>query len=512
MSTEHRALRWWQRVRDLTRRLAAERDPEKLPKEILDVAIELTEAERGFLVLVLGERPQGGFEMRLIAARGFGGEAFPGNGDSVSQSVLRRVLEEDRGLVTSAEEDRDLLQVSSVVERRVRSIACVPLRLRGQVRGALYLDHRFVEGAFQAAELPVLETFADQAALALETSELQDRYAKAAGKLHEAQEALQSLRAGEAPPADFQAPRGFGELVGTSPAMIRLYDELERAARSWDPVLIQGESGAGLEQVARQIHARSGRDGPFLTRGCAATSDALLESELFGHVRGAYTGASRARQGLFQRAAGGSLFLEGIEDLSPPLQARLDETLKNGAVQAIGSDAPTPLACRVLCSAGPGLRERVAQGQFRADLFFRLDVLRLEVPPLRERADDLPHLVAQLVEGLGSPALDVLPGAVGQLQAYGWPGNEKELHNEVRRWVARGLTRVRRDDLSEEIRAGRGLQRGPGDLAGKTLPELEAELVRIALRETQGNKAAAARQLGIPRQSLYHLIKRHGLA
>jgi transcriptional regulator with GAF, ATPase, and Fis domain len=511
MATEDRTLGWWERVRDLTRRLAAERDADRLPQEILDAAIELTDAERGFLVLVLGARPEGGFKIRLAAARGYGGEASSPKPDSVSQSVLRRVLEEDRGVVTSREEDHDLLQVSSVLERRVRSIACVPLRLRGELRGGLYLDHRFVEEAFDPSQLPVLETFAAQAALALETSELHDRYAKVTGELHEAQEALQAIRSGEAP-VELQLPRGFGELAGTSAPMVRLFDDLERAARSWEPVLIQGEGGTGLQRVARQVHARSGREGPFLTRSCAATSDALLESELFGHVRGAFTGANRARAGLFQRAAGGSLLLEGVEQLSLTLQARLDETLERGRVQAIGSDAATPLECRVLCSARPGLRERVAQGEFRADLFYRLDVLRLEVPAMRERIEDLPLLVARFAEELGCASLELLPGALSQLQAYGWPGNERELHNEVRRWTGRGLTRVRRADLSEEIRASRGLQRGPGDVAGKTLPELEAELVRIALRETQGNKAAAARQLGIPRQSLYHLIKRHGLA
>ena len=513
MSDEERELRWLRRVRRFVERLGSEGEEARLHAEVLDAAVELAQAERGYLVRVdLQADPP---ELSIVAARGFAREELLGDRrDDISSTVVERVLSgEAEGLVTSREEDAYVLDVSSVVERRVRAIACVPMRLRGEVRGVLYLDHRFQRDCFQEADLPYLRLFADQAALALETAALRSGQG---GPLQARQVELAQIQAArEGATRDEDRPRllRYGGLVGASPVMGALYERIERGARTTAPVLIQGESGTGKEAVARELHARSGDpQAPLVSLNCAALDSQRGLAELFGHEAGAFTGADVARQGLFHEAGRGTLLLDEIGDLSSELQGSLLRALQEQEVRPLGGKQAKPFHCRVMALTHYDLRARVKEGSFREDLFYRLDVIRLELPPLRERLEDVPLLIEHFATREGT-ALRLTPRALRLLVSYAWPGNVRELANEVRRLSTIAARELSAQHLSEEIRTGHGLSSaaaGESSLAGKTLAEVERELVRAALAACAGNKAQAARQLGVPRTTLYSLLKRHG--
>jgi transcriptional regulator with GAF, ATPase, and Fis domain len=515
-SGHERRLGWLRRVRDLSHALATELDVRALLPRIVDAAVEVGAAERGFLVRLSpgGEGPP----IRVEAARGFDGEQLAGPAGKVSRTVIQRVLQEQRAVLTSSEDDEDLVEVSSVRRRRVRSIVAVPVSLRGEIRGALYLDHRFEHEAFSADDLPLLELFASQAALALETAELHGdrrRLDRDLTRTLDEIEALRETRAAvtraERPlPTAGEVPR-FGGLVGDSPPMQALYTDLERAARAQAPVLIVGESGAGKEQAALELHRRGARpDAPWLAFNCAALSDALLESELFGHVQGAFTDARAARAGLFVEAGSGTLLLDEVGETSLGVQAKLLRVLQERRVRPVGGERWVPVKCRLLAATHRDLQARVREGLFREDLYYRLDVLRLHVPPLRDRLDDVPALMAALLARAGSPALDVDPEALALLATYGWPGNVRELHNEVRRLAALGVPRIEPRHLSAEVRADPAALTSDS-LVGRTLGEMERGMLVEALHETGGNKSRAARRLGVARSTLYALLARHGL-
>jgi len=506
---DDRALLWTRRVRDLAHALASERDPERLLPAILDAAIEITGAERGFLVRVEGRKASGGYRFRVEVARGFDREALAGAAGAVSRTVVRRVVEgEGRGLVTTRPDDEDLLEVSSVKARRVRSILCVPMMLRGEVRGAVYLDHRFAEAAFAAGDLPLMQTFADQGALVLETAELRGRLAAGEERLGDALRELERLERARPPAAPAGAPAAsgaerlrFGALVGVSPAMARLYRDLEQAARTWDPVLVSGEAGAGKALVAEELHRRgSFPRQPLRVLACDGVDAATLERDLLGDGE---------RPGALVRAGRGTVVLDEVTALPPALQRALMGVLRGRRVERADGRSDE-VEARLVATSRFDPKERVAAGAFREDLFYRLDVLRLRIPPLRERPEDAPLLFAHFAERSGrTPPPRLTPEAEAALAAYAWPGNVRELSNEARRVVAAGLAVVGPEDLSPEVRGAAAAP--PPELAGRTLEQVERSAVEAALQATGGNKAEAARRLGVPRSTLYRLIERHGL-
>jgi serine/threonine-protein kinase PknK len=468
--TPERELLWLRRLRDLTSALARESSRGGLVERILDAALELTDAERGYLVLV-----QGG-DIRVQASRGVG-KAELSAADHPSRRVVQRTLMDGRGLITSHAENTELLGATSLAVNQVTSVACVPLVWRERRVGVLYLETRDPAGAFAQEHLPILSTFADQAAVALEF-------------VDEVLEPRQS------------------RLVGSSLALTQLRSMLERFAHSNELVLISGESGVGKEIVARTLHELSRPEESFVAEACGAFSPTLWESELFGHVRGAFSGAHEDRDGLFRQAGAGTLFLDEVADLPLPLQAKLLRVLQEREVRPLGGQTSLPIACRVIASTRHDLQRLVREGQFREDLFYRLDVLRVTVPPLRERTEDIPQLLQHF--SASKRPLRLSARALELLLAWHWPGNVRELENEVQRLEALKVEEVTAPHLSADIRGSHGLSRSP-DLAGKTLGEAEGALVEQALHNAGGNKARAARILGIPRSSLYRLLDRHGL-
>ena len=492
-SVSHELL-WLQRIRDLSQRLSVREALEDLPREILDAAIELTDAERGFLVLVEGVKPDGTPKTRVACARGFDGAALRGPQVKVSRTVVRRVLERGSGLVTSSEaEDRDVLQASSVLSSRVRSIACVPLLLKDETLGVLYLDHRFLESAFSADDLPLLEVFAAQSGLALRWAQTRAEQEKRQAALATELASLRERTPGSKSPEPTQRSlTRYGELVGGSPPMLALYGEIERATHGDGAVLLLGEPGCGLTLTARELHRRSRAEGePFVVQTAALPGHELRDA-LFG---------TASSPGAFERAGAGTLVIDDVEQLTPDLQVRIVQVLKTHTWP--GLSGPIPLACRVLACSHQNLRALALEGLVREDLYYRLDAHRLVVPPLRQRRGDL----EALIKHLQPRAFSVSAKARQLMEGYSWPGNVRELSNEVRRLAGLGREVVL-DDLSLEIQTG---ERRLSDSPALTLDQIEAHAVRDALERSGNNKARAARELGVPRSTLYHLLDRHGL-
>ncbi len=340
-----------------------------------------------------------------------------------------------------------------------------------------------------------------------------------------AMERRRALRERAAQPRE-PAPRGAAPpIIGANPAMVELYKLALRVAATKSSVLIQGESGTGKELIARTIHHHSPRrDRPFVAVNCSSFSETLLESELFGHVKGAFTGATERRPGLFLEANNGTVFLDEVGDMSLAMQAKLLRVLQEHELKPVGGTETVPVDVRVVAATHRDLEEMVRSARFREDLYYRLNVVGLKVPPLRDRPDDIPilagYFLARFGEQSGRPIRGFAPSAMAALVAYGWPGNVRELENVIDRAVALATGPVvEESDLPEKVAgpAPRATAEAPGPgqaLLGLTdrphLDEVIRQYVLGVLAETGGNKSEAARVLGVPRRTLYRMIERFG--
>jgi two-component system NtrC family response regulator len=315
----------------------------------------------------------------------------------------------------------------------------------------------------------------------------------------------------------------LGKIVGASAAMQGVFSLIERIAPSDVPVLIQGESGTGKELVARAIHEASGRAlQPFVALNCAAVPEALLESEFFGHEKGAFTGADRAHAGRFEQAHGGTLFLDEIGAMRFDLQAKLLRAIQEREVQRLGGRAAVPVDVRILAATCEDLDDLIRKRAFREDLYYRLNVVPIHLPALRDRPEDVPLLAGQFLSQaaarFGREGVTIAPEVLDRLQGYAWPGNVRELQNCIERLVLLAReSRVSAADLPLAIRSG---PEAPTEidsgfrlpLGGVRLPELERHLILQALERTRGSIAPAAKLLGISYKTLQYRIRKHGLA
>jgi DNA-binding NtrC family response regulator len=306
-----------------------------------------------------------------------------------------------------------------------------------------------------------------------------------------------------------------GKLVGASPVFARLLEKARQVARTGADVLIEAESGTGKELVARLIHLESARrEGPFVAMNCSAFPEHLLESELFGHVRGAFTGANAAKPGKFELANGGTILLDEVGEMPIALQPKLLRVLQEREVDPLGGTRTVPLDVRVIATTNRSLRACIAAGEFRADLYYRLNVVPLSIPPLRERREDILELAAHFLRKhapVSGEPYRVAPELVRGLQSHSWPGNVRELENFIRRALALSTSHVLGPELLAHLESSPEAQRRPAIEAGVSLRDAERELLERTLEATGGNRTRAAELMGVSLRTVRNKIRNYGL-
>jgi serine/threonine-protein kinase PknK len=526
------------RILEVNSDLAGELDLERLTAKIIGHAVELLRAERGFVLLAEGDGT-----LTVHAQHGRGGDAPSAE---FSRSIAESVVATREPVVTlDARGDARLKSYASVHQLLLESVACVPiLAPSGNAIGALYLETRVKPGRHFQRELPTLSAFADQVAIALENARLvgenrrrADELAEANEELAEAQQRLRELLDGRTEQLKRTRQKlrdardtlyghfGYQGLVGTSGAMRKVYALVDRVKDTDVPVLITGESGTGKEVVARAVHSASARGkAKFLGVNCGAIPENLLESELFGHVRGAFTGAERDRKGLIREAEGGSILLDEIGEMPLKMQAGLLRVLQEKKVRPVGGTTEEPVDVRILFATNRDLERMVKEGKFREDLYYRIHVVEIHLPALRERGDDVPQLVDYFL-GLFAARYkrekkSVSRDALRRLQQYGWPGNVRQLeHVLLNAWVMSEAEELLTEDF--EIpdgfrpvvdRASTSSQMRPPKKATTSQHRRdERERIIEALRSCNWNRVKAAEVAGIPRRTFYRRLREYGI-
>jgi transcriptional regulator with GAF, ATPase, and Fis domain len=492
----------------LVGRVLLEPDEQRVLEVALDEAVALTRAERAFLLRRRDDR-----RPEVAVARNLDKESIRQSRFRFSRSAAERVLTTGEPLVTaSASDDPELRGARSVLDLGLRSILCVPIRSPAGVIGALYLDHRFETGRFGEGDRETVQALADVIGIALENARLHREASRREGELSRAHESLrlesarkdaELERLADALARGAAVPAQEG-IVGSSRALRLALDVARRVAPSDLAVLIEGESGTGKELFARLVHARSRRAAaPFVAINCGALPESLIESELFGHVRGAFTGALRDHPGVFRAAHGGTLLLDEIGELPLRMQTRLLRVLQEREVTPLGSASPIGVDVRVIAATNRDLEAEIEAGRFRGDLYFRLVGVRLRLPPLRERREDVPALAEAALERIASEPgmrrMALSRRAIAALVAHDWPGNVRELEQALRRAVAIADG----DELGPEHFELGGVPARP---RAESLRDLDRALVERALRAAAGNRTVAARALGVSRVTLHRVI------
>jgi len=563
----------------ITRELARETELNPLLRLIVDSGIALVGAERGFLLLstngaaTQAARADGGEHAATSTARidahadrtGAHGARADAHVERISDDVSKlnvrvarsfdradiavphsrlslgiagRVLHGARPLLSvDAGRDDRFSGMASVEDLKLRSVMCLPIQIENRVEGVLYLDNRLQHNAFSQEDLELVELLANQAALAIlnarrvaELREQNQRLDLSRREIERLNEQLgRKVRDRDTELAVVRAELGrergrfdYTALVGASDGMHKVFQQLDRIIESDLPVLITGESGTGKELIARAIHFNGARASkPFVTENCAALPDTLLESELFGHARGAFTGAHKQKKGLLEQADGGTLFLDEIGDMSAEMQKKLLRVIQEGEFRPVGSDQRIQINVRLLAASHHDLEELVRGGQFREDLYYRVNVLSVRLPPLRDRRDDIPllseHLLARAAREAGKPVPPLERDVMAALVSHDWPGNVRELENEMRRLVVLAQDEVRVEHLSRSVIERRSMhdrghaQPAPeatGDIRA-AVADLEKRSIEAALSAAGGNKSKAAAELGISRFALQRKLDKY---
>ncbi|MCU0606540.1 MAG: sigma 54-interacting transcriptional regulator [Candidatus Edwardsbacteria bacterium] len=468
-------------------------DPEELFERMMDLAISALRAERGVVWLKDG----GAGELSVRVARNIDRQAIDDT-SGISRTVLDTVLQSGEVLLTSdAKSDPRLSGAESVVLSDIRSVLCAPLANKREVIGLIYVDSRTSANVFSDKDREFLAAFANMAAIAIENATLQARL----------REENISLR------QEIRGHYQFENLVGRAPSFLAAMDLVHKVLDSAVPVLIQGESGTGKEMVARAIHYNGPRrDRRFLAQYCGALPETLLESELFGYKRGAFTGANADKKGLFEAAHGGTFFLDEISDIAPSTQAKLLRVLQDGEVRRVGDNESSRVDVRIISATNSDLLRDVKEGRFREDLYYRLNVVSITLPPLRERREDIPLLCRHFLEN--DPAvrtkgiLQIEKKALDLLMDFPWPGNIRELQNAISYMavMAKGDT-IRPADLPENIRS---VKPGPPSFTpGRSMREVEKEYLLATLKECGGDRKLTAQKLGISLRTLQYKLKEY---
>ncbi len=452
-----------------------------------------------------------GFVPIVTRVRGAGGPSAPEGPVRVTRSIVRKVISE-RAAVLAADAPSETFSSESLLGASIRSTIGVPLWKDDQILGVLQLDNRDAPAMFETRDVDALCALAVSASLAIANAELIQSLSLARAELKKEN---QYLRGRE------RARTGEVQIIGQSKAMNELLRQLDKVVDTRVSVLIEGETGTGKELIASSVHYRSKRkDKLFVAQNCAAFPENLLESELFGHKRGAFTGATDEKKGLFEIADGGTLFLDELGEMPLALQAKLLRALQEGEIRPVGSTQAKQVNVRIVAATNRNLEAEVKAGRFREDLYYRLKVFPIRVPPLRERRDDIAPLatffLSRYTREMGKAVLGFAQETLEILSAYDFPGNVRELENEVQRLV------IQADDdsfltpelLSPRVRQIESVLLSAGAAKGslkEMVDQVERHILIEALREHGNNKTAAAKTLGITREGLHKKLKQLGV-
>ena len=517
------------RLLRINKRLNSDLRLSRVLETIIDTVIELTDAERGFLLL-----KDGSGELVVKVARNIDQTTLEGPSSSLSRTIAKQAADSGEPVIAvDAAGDSRFSEHLSVSDLHLRSVLAVPLAVKGTVVGTIYVDHRLRKGVFGDDELAMVLDFAEQGAIAIENARIISELRRREQQVQSLNRRLErELRVQEAALSDARVELkesrqaaalryDYRQIVGQSPGMLDLFRLLDRVTDTNLPVVIEGESGTGKELVARAIHFHGPRkDRAFVSENCAAIPETLLESALFGHVRGAFTGADREARGLFAIANGGTLFLDEVGDMSVAMQSKLLRVLQDGEFHRVGGERPEKVDVRVVVASNRNLGQMVEEGKFRKDLFYRLSVVRLHLPPLRERREDIPmlirHFLGKSAEQSATVAKNVDPAALARLGSYAWPGNVRELENEIARAGAFAGPTIGIADLSPHIQTGQDpsevIRNEPDSLRLRQRVErLERQLIREAMGRSQGNQTRASGLLGLSRFGLQKKLRRYSL-
>ncbi len=516
---------------DMSRRLGEAHTVERVLDQAVRSAVELTRAERGAILLAGAS----GLELRVRTG------SFHGDGpdEAFSRSIAESVWIDGEPVVTlNAQGDRRFSDFRSVHELGIAAVAAVPLRAGGRTLGVLYVENRRRRTAWSSTDVSLMAAFAEQAGIAVEHARVVEELEARTRELEAARREIEALlaartqeleatrtslaRAQEALSRRF-APEG---VVAHTESMRRVFAVVDRVRDSDVPVVVEGESGTGKELIARALHFSGSRaKGPFVVVNCGAIPETLLESELFGHVKGAFTGADRDRRGLIASAHGGTLFLDEVSEMSPRMQVELLRVLQDRRVRPVGGEREEKVDVRIVAASNRALKELVADGRFREDLYYRLSVVTLRIPPLRERLDDIPalatHFLAEFAREQSTPRRRLSREALAKLLRAPWPGNVRQLRHTLESAAVLCEGDVIEADVLRvgEIPATPAVQPGA---TGTSLPAAspspmavrkasERQKILDALEEVNWNKVRAAQVLGMPRRTLYRRLREYGL-
>lgn len=477
---------------EISQEINSIQEPETLLERILEIALQQLSAERGFILL------KEGAEQKLLpkAARNID-PAKISEVSEISATAVQKVLATQKPLLTfDARSDESFDAAQSVITHQIRSIACVPLLLRGKLLGVIYIDSREQTARFNQQSLDFLSAFANQAAIALENA-----------RLMEALRSENELLKGE-----FHRIYSFKEIIARSKAMEPVLELMGKVLNNTAVVLITGETGTGKELVARAIH-HNGRRGmqPFVAINCGAIPENLLESELFGYKKGAFTGAAADKKGLIEAADRGTLFLDEIAELPLALQVKILRFLQEREVLRLGGSQPTPVDVRIIAASNRNLTDEVEKGRFRKDLYYRLNVIEIRLPPLRERKKDIPllaqHFLKKFARNLEKNITGFQPESLEKLLDYPWPGNVRELENALERAVVLASQNlISSDDIGlSQVSAAGGIE------AGTTLEQVSRALLEKTLRSCEGNKTRVAEAMGVSLRWVHYKMKEWGI-
>ena len=486
-------------------KLLQKTDLDDLLGTMLDDIIELTHAQKGFILLLESTVTGGAASLKgsgggdgdgrwvVRASRNVDKTAISDPEGGISDSIVQKVIAEGRALIVSdATTDTTFKTSESVVALQLSSVMCAPLVAQAEVIGCLYVGNDKVKELFRKPQLDLLSIFASQASLILQNAML-----------------LTALRQDKAKLENELRDKRFGEIIGACASMREVFRKLEKVAGTDISVLITGETGTGKELVAREIHRRSGRaDGPFVTINCGAIPENLIESELFGHVKGAFTGAVADRPGKFHIANGGSLFLDEIGELPINLQVKLLRVLQERVVIRVGSSKPEKVDIRVIAATNRDLEQMTRDNTFREDLYYRLNVVNLWLPPLRDRGDDVliiaKTLLSKYAEEYNSPVRGFSPAAIAAIKKYNWPGNIRQLENRIKKALVLCESKLLSPD---DLDLGTAAELSILPLE-KAKEEFQRKYVLEILERNNGNRTQTARDLGVDPRTIFRYLEK----